>query len=590
MTPSKVSILQNKPNLCADSNCALAKSGAGFTEVEIGSHYEATKLLCIGEASGENEARESLPFRPHAQAGSMFADSLRAVNISRAEIAITNIVRCFISPRTAVLTCGGYKAISKIESGELVLTHKGRFRRVLAPLHEKGQVDYLRILIGAGRRGLKPTEHRVTPDHRYLTESGWIFARNLKPGMCVMGLAETCMMCGTAFHRHFSHYQTSLAFCSHHCHNTFAAHKGKEKLRQIMLESYRSGERDRNSVAKAANAAMRGLLASGWRPPGMTEEGKVSHRIKSSLARQAIGMEVAPGVTWIGFGEKAVDAALRAVGHDPIPQFALEGYNYDFKVGNLLIEVDGPGSRNVVRRIRDAEKERVAVKRGYKVVHVPHDQPESVISLMDNDDHNYQFIPVEVKSISKGTWPYGWYSLQVEEDESFVAQGFVHHNCRPPKDWLTGSPYEYNAISNCTKNYLYQTIDRLKPRAILALGGTAMRALTASVKGKYGTLDYARDMSHRGEGPAAGIPVIQHLPPCVSQTRSGTSYATPTKRFAKRHSCLRRGSLVEGTHYALDLQSLRLNYQTAPTIDEAWEFADVISTLISQSHDIAKPL
>ncbi len=161
--------------------------------------------------------------------------------------------------------------------------------------------------------------------------------------------------------------------------------------------------------------------------------------------------------------------------------------------------------------------------------------------------------------------------------------------CRPPKDWLSGAPYEYNAISNCIKNYLYETIDRLKPRAILALGGTAMRALTATVKGKYGTLDYARGYVQMGEGPARGIPVISTYHPAF--IRRGAAHLTPLlQRDLRRAFLLATGRLVDGVHFACDVSRLGLNYQTAPAIDEAWAFAESIDPDLPLAFDIETPM
>lgn len=161
--------------------------------------------------------------------------------------------------------------------------------------------------------------------------------------------------------------------------------------------------------------------------------------------------------------------------------------------------------------------------------------------------------------------------------------------CHPPKDWLSGAPYEYNAISNCVKNYLYQTIEELKPRAILALGGTAMRALTPAVKGKYGTLDYARGYVVAGEGPAQKIPVIATYHPAF--IRRGAAHLTPLlQRDIRRAFLLAAGKLVEGRHYAIDLGTLGLRYQTAPTIEEAFEYAEQIDPTLPLSFDIETPL
>lgn len=78
-----------KPPLCR--GCPLYQSGRGFSHNE-GSG--SSKVLLIGEALGENEAIEGLPFRPFAQAGSMLQRTINDLGMRRDEFAITNIVRC----------------------------------------------------------------------------------------------------------------------------------------------------------------------------------------------------------------------------------------------------------------------------------------------------------------------------------------------------------------------------------------------------------------------------------------------------------------------------------------------------------------
>lgn len=50
-------------------------------------------------------------------------------------------------------------------------------------------------------------------------------------------------------------------------------------------------------------------------------------------------------------------------------------------------------------------------------------------------------------------------------------------NCRPPNNVLAGAPYEFPAIAHCAP-YLAAVVSKFRPRAILALGGTALRTLT----------------------------------------------------------------------------------------------------------------
>jgi uracil-DNA glycosylase family 4 len=160
--------------------------------------------------------------------------------------------------------------------------------------------------------------------------------------------------------------------------------------------------------------------------------------------------------------------------------------------------------------------------------------------------------------------------------------------CRSPKDWLIGAPWQYNAISHCTTNYLHSVIEELKPKAILAMGDTAFRTLASVPKGKYSQLDYARGYVVHGAGAATGIPVIGTYAP--KAIRMGSAHLTPLfHRDLRRAFLLATGKLIEGKHYALDLSTLGLKYQTAPTIEEAWEWARNINPELKLSYDLETP-
>ena len=161
--------------------------------------------------------------------------------------------------------------------------------------------------------------------------------------------------------------------------------------------------------------------------------------------------------------------------------------------------------------------------------------------------------------------------------------------CRPVKDWLVGAPYFYSAVSNCTKNYLYDVIQELKPKAILAMGDVAFRTLASIPKGKYGAVDYGRGYVVHGAGAASGIPVIGTYSP--KAIRMGSAHLIPLlQRDLRRAFLLATGKLVEGKHYALNLDTLNLNYQTAPTIEEAWEYVRTIDPSLPLAFDIETPM
>ena len=161
--------------------------------------------------------------------------------------------------------------------------------------------------------------------------------------------------------------------------------------------------------------------------------------------------------------------------------------------------------------------------------------------------------------------------------------------CRPPKDWLEGAPWAYSALSHCTENYLKGVIDELKPKAILALGGTAYRSLTAAPRGRYGTLDYARGYVVPGAGVAAGIKVIATYHPAY--LRRGAAHLTPLlQRDIRRAFNVATGKLVEGRHFSLDAGTFGLKYQTAPTVGEAWEWARSANPDLKLSFDLETPM
>lgn len=70
---------------------------------------------------------------------------------------------------------------------------------------------------------------------------------------------------------------------------------------------------------------------------------------------------------------------------------------------------------------------------------------------------------------------------------------FRIHNivrCRPPHDLLSDTSYEFDVIQHC-RPYLLNELAAMRPRCILALGGTAARELTG-LSGKAAGVTYTR--------------------------------------------------------------------------------------------------
>lgn len=161
--------------------------------------------------------------------------------------------------------------------------------------------------------------------------------------------------------------------------------------------------------------------------------------------------------------------------------------------------------------------------------------------------------------------------------------------CRPPRDFLSGAPYESNALYNCSVRHLDAAIRELQPNCILALGETAFRMLAEVPKGKYGTLPYLRGYVVQGKGVATGIPVIGT--PHPAWIRRGNPQMVPLlQRDLRRAWLVAQGKLVRGVHWGYRPDDLNLNYQTQPSLEEAWEYVNKIDPEKVLAFDIETPL
>jgi uracil-DNA glycosylase family 4 len=78
-----------KPASCL--GCSILAHGADFSAPE---GTGSIGVAIVGEASGEGEARELLPFRPYMPSGSLLERTIRRLGMSRDQFAISNACRC----------------------------------------------------------------------------------------------------------------------------------------------------------------------------------------------------------------------------------------------------------------------------------------------------------------------------------------------------------------------------------------------------------------------------------------------------------------------------------------------------------------
>lgn len=109
----------------------------------------------------------------------LICEHLEAVSLGQIKKLLINVPPGTMKPvdeREPVLVKGwGRIPLADVQVGDQILTHSGRYRRVLA-VHEQGQLGVWKICTHAGR------VVRAAPDHPFLTTRGWIQVKELNAG------------------------------------------------------------------------------------------------------------------------------------------------------------------------------------------------------------------------------------------------------------------------------------------------------------------------------------------------------------------------------------------------------------------------
>ncbi len=469
-------------------NCQRCKlSKLGRTQVVFGVGNPHATIMFVGEAPGFYEDQQGEPFV--GAAGKLLNELLASAGLSRSDIYIANVIKCFISPRVLIYTANGYKPIKDIRVGDLVLTHAGRFRKVtyVRPhevLPQGSAVVQLTIRPQSEDRG-RPVRITVTPEHPFLINGKWKVARDIQPGDRVAALGDRCEVCGKTFFVRYDRYeQRTYRTCGTTCHNrrVFHSPEAKEKLRQTMLRQYAEGLRDPSAITARANSRTRALVAAGV--------AKIQHMTAKERyrGRIAIAQRITEGNGKhpIGYGEQELKTILEELNVPFIHRFAFpdSAFTYDFCLPGekILIEVRGPAFSNRDSQARALVKHEAAEQRGYlvlnvwwqEVVHSPNLVRGLLQRILKNHHGEYVFVEATVTKVdhrrTRRSFPL--YNIGVEDDESYVAIGIVSHNCRPPNN----RDPEPDEVETC-KPFLMQQISLIKPKLVCTLGNWATQTL-----------------------------------------------------------------------------------------------------------------
>ena len=366
------------------------------------------------------------------------------------------IINCFVDHQVPIFTTEGWKPIGKIRPGDMVLTHKNRFRRVTRLSPQPTYSGEVVRLIPAGDCRNNRRSVVTTPEHRFLMSDGsWKQAQHIQPGERIRVMASFCRYCGEAIP-----YWRS--YCDHSCLSKAItkkqwidpAHREKisRKTREQLYREYKEGIRDRHEITKKAREAAfnkygdGGYLATVDRSP----EGTFQKRIEEAIiAKWGNRLNMLRKTAFVALGkagwygsrfDKKIKSLLEAHGKNYIQQFFVGNRRVDFYLPNdkLFIECDTPWYHKEPERERKRDLEILTKYPDHQICHLIFNEAgqleraETYNLLNLNHAGTYQQTEVEIVAVER--WklrkPRRLYNFAVEDDESYVAKGFISHNCR----------------------------------------------------------------------------------------------------------------------------------------------------------------
>lgn len=128
--------------------------------------------------------------------------------------------RCFVgSVKTvSVLTPDGFVGINKIKIGDLVLSHKGKWRKVTGIINEKTTDEYCYEIIIKSDKKTKNKKIIMLDDHLSIVNGKWTRADELKVGDLIQMIGHRCKRCGKII-KYFDKRAINNTYCSIACSN-----------------------------------------------------------------------------------------------------------------------------------------------------------------------------------------------------------------------------------------------------------------------------------------------------------------------------------------------------------------------------------
>ncbi len=512
--------------------CSLREECSAPVSPSIGKY----NIMIIGEAPGKTEDYKGKGFV--GDSGNLLWEELAKYKYSRNMFHTTNVVKCFTSPNIKIYTSKGIKKISEIKIGDLVLTHKGKFKKVewIRPRETiKRGSKLIRLTYSISDSSKHTRTIEITPEHPFLSNGKWKKACDFKKGDKISVLGKRCKKCNSIIP-----FCDITDFCSHTCRTVFSnenrvwTKKSRRKTSKNMKSLYKEGILDNKEIVKNANKVTRKKIKEGTfhlshenRTFVPFNKGKNKYNSLSiaKIAKKTRDKNLKSGhLNRLGrIGAKALRKyykthertfrsknngtkienimawCLKKRGLDSFVQNKyLLGYYPDilFSKEKLIIECDGEYWH--IDPERDRERDLFFENNGYSTIRFKgKDILNSAEKCVDEierilKNHNGQYCFCEVNIIKTryitASKTKTLYNFGVEGDNSYIANGLISHNCFPSK---TKTPTKRH-INSCSR-IIDDEIEKINPPLILAFGNTSLKYLLnqdSGIMDKNGTTEW----------------------------------------------------------------------------------------------------
>lgn len=342
---------------------------------------------------------------------------------------------------TSILTDNGWKKIKDINVGDLVLTHKGRFKKVLStlkdfpcPTHlDSHKVSYTVYYKHPFQKDADDfVSINFTGDHKVLTQRWWIEVKDLTLNDKLYKLMKKCVECDTYME---SYDNTHKNTCSLECQKKY---RSKNSFKQWE-------ERISNNKVDEFKEKISNKVKENW-VNGVHENTLIN--LKSEKTKQAskermlnggaLKAMLASSINITSKPQKKLFEMVFSLFPETQLEYKIFNKSLDIAIVNHKIDIEFDGEFwHKDRKDSDNKRDELLESNGWHVLRYSKLPKLGVLhgdieAILQNHDGLYKFVETDIVFIKKsytGNFT-KLYDIEVEDDNSFIARGVVVHNCR----------------------------------------------------------------------------------------------------------------------------------------------------------------